>query len=391
MKAALSLLAPDDEFGIDLVHYRDFVSNVPFALELGGSLPSLTLRYETYGTLNADRSNAILVCHALSGDHHVAGRYSPEDREPGWWDDFVGPGRTLDTDRYYVIGVNSIGSCKGSTGPLSINPETGRAYGPDFPQLTLRDFVHAQHLLVRALGVRRLYAVIGGSMGGMQALLWATDFPGEAQNAVALACGTRLPIQLVAINEIARNAIMSDPQWQGGHYTPGAEPKTGLALARMVGHITYCSATSMERKFGRRRQTKAISGSKARAITSVAADRGPYDIEFEVESYLNFQSKKFAEHFDANAYLGLIKAVDRFDLTASNPLEKVFAPVRARVRLIGFTSDWLCPPAENRVMLAALRRLGKDATYTEIETDAGHDAFLIPNPELFSAIRAALE
>jgi homoserine O-acetyltransferase len=361
----------------------DFHSPEPFPFEMGGNIPALTLRYETYGTLNAARSNAVLVCHALSGDHHVAGRHHPADPKPGWWDAFVGPGKAVDTDRFFVIGVNCVGGCRGSTGPLSANPATGLPYGPDFPRFTMRDIVRAQRRLVRALGIERLHAVIGGSMGGMQGLVWAVDFPGEVGGVVALACSTRQNAQAIAFNEVARCAIMGDPGWLGGRYAPGAGPRAGLAVARMLGHISYLSAPGMERKFGRRRRPAA-------APTPVLTPRGPHPVEFEAESYLNHQGLAFLERFDANSYLQIIKATDCFDLGENAPLEAVFAPVQARVRLIGFSSDWLYPPAENRRALDALLRAGKDAAYSEIETDAGHDAFLLPNPALFAAIREAL-
>ncbi|MDR3228476.1 MAG: homoserine O-acetyltransferase [Puniceicoccales bacterium] len=363
---------------------QDFISDAPFEFELGGSVPSLTLRYETHGTLNADRSNAILVCHALSGDHHVAGQHTPADRKPGWWDAFVGPGCPLDTERFFIIGVNCVGGCQGSTGPLSPNPATGLPYGADFPQLTMRDMVRAQRLLVRGLGIERLHAVIGGSMGGMQGLVWAVDFPQDTGRVVALACAANQNARAIAFNEIGRVAIMSDPAWRGGHYALGAGPKAGLALARMLGHVTYLSEAGMGRRFGRRAQEGACPA-------NVVVERGPFHAEFAVESYLNYQGLTFTERFDANSYLAITKAADRFDLAAGRSLEAVFAPVRARVCLIGFSSDLLYPPADNHDVLAALLRAGKNATYTELETDAGHDAFLLPTAELFQAIRNGIE
>ncbi|MDR2844950.1 MAG: homoserine O-acetyltransferase [Puniceicoccales bacterium] len=379
-----------------LVHFQEFHTGTPFSFELGGSLPALTLRYETYGTLNAARSNAVLVCHALSGDHHVAGRYAPDDRKPGWWDAFVGPGRPLDTSRFFIIGVNCVGGCQGSSGPVSANLKTGRPYCLDFPQITMRDIVRAQRLLVRELGIERLHAVIGGSMGGMQSLLWAVDYPDEVRNVVALACSTRQSTQAIAFNEIGRNAILRDPDWQGGHYTPGCGPKNGLALARMLGHVTYLSAPGMERKFGRRLQARGDGGgdrSHGDLCRCDSGGRGPFGIEFAVEGYLEYQGRVFVERFDANSYLYITKASDRFDLTESGTLnlEDVFAPVTARVRLIGFSSDWLYPPLENKLAFEALRRAGKNAGCVEIETDAGHDAFLLPSKELFRAIHAGLE
>jgi homoserine O-acetyltransferase len=376
-----------------LVHFQDFHTNAPFSFELGGSVPTLTLRYETYGTLNAARSNAVLVCHALSGDHHVAGRYAPGDRKPGWWDTFVGPGRPLDTSRFFVIGVNCVGGCRGSTGPTSTNPETGRPYGLDFPQITMRDIVRAQRLVVRALGIECLHAVIGGSMGGMQSLIWAIDYPDEVRNAVALACSTRQNTQAIAFNEIARNAIFRDPAWCAGHYAPGAGPKNGLALARMLGHVTYLSASGIERKFGRRRQADVAKGENPDSGSADFRRPPSFGIEFAVESYLEHQGRVFVERFDANSYLYITKASDRFDLTESGTvnLEDVFASVKARVRLIGFSSDWLYPPSENDFAADALRRAGKAVACDLIETDSGHDSFLLPTKSLFGAIRAGLE
>ncbi|MDR1498446.1 MAG: homoserine O-acetyltransferase [Puniceicoccales bacterium] len=363
--------------GVGLVQPKDLVFRAPFEFELGGVIPSFTLRYETYGTLNADRSNAILVCHALSGDHHVAGRHEQGERKAGWWDAFTGPGRALDTERYFVIGVNCLGGCRGSTGPGSENPATGAPYYLDFPQLTMRDMVRAQRELARALGITRLHAVIGGSMGGMQGLVWAVDYPDFVRNVVPLACAARQNPQAIAFNEVGRRAIMGDPRWRNGRYPADDPPRNGLAVARMLGHITYLSPQRVEEKFGRTR-------------TQVASPE-PFGAEFEVESYLTHKGSTFVERFDANAYLYITKAADRFDLAGGAPLESVFAPVKARVTVIGFSSDWLYPPAENHAVADALLRAGKqDTRYVEIETNAGHDAFLLPSKELVNTIRTAI-
>lgn len=378
--------APLEGSDAGLVHSCDHFFDLSFSFELGGSIPAFTLRYETYGNLNTDRSNAILVCHALTGNHHVAGRYSPGETKPGWWNAFVGPGRPLDTTRFFVIGVSCLGGCQGSTGPSSTNPATGSPYGLDFPQLTMRDMARAQHLLMNALGITRLHAVIGGSMGGMQGLLWAVDYPDAVRNVVALACAARQGVQAIAFNEVGRNAIIGDPAWLGGgYYGKGTGPATGLAVARMLGHVSYLSRAGMERKFGRARCMQ--SGNTATYTKNAA----PFASEFEVEAYLRHQGRSFVDRFDANSYLYITKATDRFDLTGGTlPLETIFAPVQARVSVIGFSSDWLYPPEQNQEITNALRRAGKDAHYIEVETDAGHDAFLLPGKALFQAIRQAL-
>lgn len=366
--------APD----VGIVSPGDFVSPAPFRFELGGEIPGFTLRYETYGALNADRSNAVLVEHALTGDHHVAGRHAPDDRKRGWWDSLVGPGKPVDTERFFVIGVNSLGGCRGSTGPDSVNPVTGRPYRLDFPQLTLGDMVRAHALLLDHLGIRRLHAVIGGSMGGMKALLWATLFPDRVARIVVMACSARQNTQAIAFSEVGRNAILLDPEWRGGDYAPGAGPRNGLAVARMMAHITYLSEPSLNRKFGRERHP-------------AAAATNPFGVEFQVESYLRHQGRAFLDRFDANTYLYITKAVDRFDLAHDRPLAEAFTAVTARTLVLGFSTDWLYPPEQNREIARALRDAGKVADYVEIETDAGHDGFLLPNDALHAAVRDFLE
>ncbi|MDR1818360.1 MAG: homoserine O-acetyltransferase [Puniceicoccales bacterium] len=354
--------------------FHDIVFPGTFALELGGALPALTLRYETYGALNAAGDNAVLVCHALTGDHHVAGRYAPDDPKPGWWDGFVGAGRPLDPARFFIIGVNVLGGCRGSTGPCSPNPATGAAYGPDFPEITVGDMVRAQRLLVRALGVRRLHAVIGGSLGGMQGLHWASEFPGEVANVAALACAARQGAQAIAFNVVGRAAIAADAAWQGGRYAPETPPAAGLAVARMLGHITYLCPEKLERRFGRQRRDSGM---------------------FEVESYLRHQGEKFVRRFDANSYATITRATDRFDLAERTGGDLTaaltpFAGQGGRVSMLAFSSDWLYPPAASRAVADAFRAAGGVAEYCELQTDAGHDAFLFPTPELLAAVAAAL-
>ncbi|MDR2981781.1 MAG: homoserine O-acetyltransferase [Puniceicoccales bacterium] len=361
---------------VGLVSFQDHSFSEPFAFDLGGSIPSFNVRYETYGELNQDKSNAILVCHALTGDHHVAGRYSEEDRKPGWWNLLVGPGRPLDTNKYFVIGTNCLGGCQGTTGPGSINPATGAPYYLDFPQLTLRDMVRAQYRLVSALGIKKLHAVIGGSMGGMQALLWGIEYPDAVNRIVALACSARQNAQAIAFNEVGRSAILQDPGWENGRYQKGQGPQVGLAVARMMAHITYLSDQSLERKFGRERRNQDAN------IT-----HDPFGVEFEVESYLRYQGKTFINRFDANSYLYITKANDRFDLSEGRSLEEAFAPMKASALIVGFSSDWLYSPRQNREIALAMLRAGKSASYAEIEMDAGHDSFLLPSTALYRAIR----
>lgn len=370
--------APEGDTGI--TRPADFTHSEPFRFESGGEIPGFTLRYETYGELNADKSNAILIPHALTGDHHVAGRHSPDDKKPGWWDSLVGPGKPVDTRRFFVIGVNALGGCRGSTGPGSTNPATGKPYATDFPALTLADMVRAQEKLITHLGITKLHAVVGGSMGGMKALLWATLFPDRVANIVALACSARQNAQAIGFNEVGRNAILRDAGWAAGRYGngEGEGPRTGLAVARMMAHITYLSNRSLERKFGRERQE------------DTGETKDPFGVEFRIESYLRYQGRAFLDRFDANTYLYITKAVDRFDLAHGRPLHEAFAGVKARTLVVGFSSDWLYPPEQNREIALALVRAGKDASYAEIETDAGHDAFLLPSGALHRAIRRFL-
>ena len=367
-----------DDGEVGFVEYQDFVSDEPFHFEAGGSIPQLTLRYETYGRLNAAKDNAILICHALTGDHHCAGVYSMDERKRGWWNFVVGPGKPIDTSRYFVICSNVIGGCSGSSGPTSINPKTGECYHLNFPKLTIGDMVKAQRLLIDSLGVDKLHAVIGGSMGGMQALQWAIDFPDRLEHYIALACCARHSAQAIAFNDTGRQAILRDPLWKNGDYNLKKQPTHGLSVARMMAHITYLSDAGMEAKFGRKRR-------------SYDEGRELFDVEFEVESYLRYQGKSFATRFDANTYLYLTKALDRFDLHKPDSLENTLSRVKASGLIVGFTSDWLYPPQGNQEIVQALLRLGKEATYAELAMDFGHDSFLVRSPELYSLVQSFLD
>jgi len=355
--------------------FQDFVSKKPFSLELGGELPELTLRYETYGQLSPDKSNAILVPHAISGDHHVAGRYQADDAKPGWWDGFVGPGKAIDTDRFFVIGINCIGGCRGSTGPLSIDPRTGKPYGGYFPEITLGDIVRAQRLVIQHLGIKKLHAVVGGSMGGMQALIWSGDYPEEVGRIAVLAAGLSQSPMAIALNAVSRACVEADSQWRGGHYQAGEGPDSGLAIGRMISHISYLSSAAFDQKFGR---TKVL-GAK------------PNDpVHWQVESYLKHQGDSFVKRFDANSWLRLTRAVDRFDLMSRAASGQLFKKNGPDVLAIGFSSDWLYPTSELRMVVAAATAVGVNAAYLEVVTDAGHDAFLIPHTGLSVRLHAFL-
>ena len=334
-------------------------------LECGRKLGPITLAYETYGQMNADRSNCILIVHALSGDAHVAGRHHPEDPKPGWWDNMVGPGKAFDTTKYCVICSNIIGGCKGSTGPSSINPATGQPYGLDFPMVTISDMVNTQKRLVDHLGIKQLMCVVGGSMGGMQVLQWTVSYPDMVRLAMPIATTARLSAQAIAFDAVGRHAIMADPNFAKGSYYGKAIPSAGLAIARMVGHITYLSDESMHAKFGRDLQDKLTP---------------EYDFvtEFQVESYLNYQGDEFVKRFDANSYLYITKAMDYFDLTQpSGELRKELSVVKAAFLVVSFSSDWLFPSHMSKEIVAALRRNNVDVSYAEIQSAYGHDAFLL--------------
>ncbi len=348
-----------------IVHTQQITFEQELRLQSGATLRPVTLAYETYGTLNADRSNAILICHALSGDAHVAGQHSEQDRKPGWWDEAVGPGKAFDTDRYFIICSNVIGGCSGSTGPSSIDPETGRPYGLSFPVVTVADMVEAQRWLIDALGIPSLLSVTGGSMGGMQAIQWPVSYPDRVRSAIVLASTARTSAQTIALNEVPRQAIYADPNWNRGDYYGKEPPNAGLAVARMIGHITYLSETSMREKFGRRLQER---------------ERYGYDFatEFEVESYLKYHGNRFTTRFDANSFLYITKTIDYFDLSLGHrDLAEAFAAVLAKFLVLSYSSDWLYPPEQSEELVRALLRNGIDASYVEIKSDYGHDAFLL--------------
>ena len=353
----------------------------PFPLECGRSLPSVTQAYAIWGTLNDDRSNAILICHAFSGDARVAS-HNPADLKangPGWWETMVGPGKPIDTNQYAVICANILGSCYGSTGPTSINPMTGIPWGLNFPMVTIGDMVRAQQRLISHLGIRRLHAVIGGSVGGMQVLQWCVDFPDMVRLAIPLATTMRHSALSIAFNEVARQAIMIDPRWCRGSYRPDKQPELGLAVARMIGHITYLSDEAMRRKFGRRLQD--------RSELSFA-----FEPDFQVESSLNHRGHKFVRRFDANALLYITKAADYFDLNqGERPRINSLAGTAIRFLVVAFTSDWLYPAYQSKELVRALKRNGVDVSFCVIDSDCGHDAFLLPNPRLETLINGFLE
>lgn len=350
----------------------------PLPLRSGASIRDYELVYETYGRLNADKSNAVLVCHALNASHHVAGTYAGQDKSEGWWDNLVGPGKPLDTDRFFVIGINNLGSCFGSTGPMHLNPETGRVYGADFPVVTVQDWVDAQARVLDHLGIRRLAAVLGGSLGGMQALDWSLRYPERMGHCIAIATAPSLSAQNIAFNEVARRAIITDPDFHGGHfYAHGVVPKRGLRVARMIGHITYLSDDVMEQKFGRQMRAAELGYSTQ-------------DIEFQIESYLRYQGDKFSEYFDANTYLLITRALDYFDPAREHggDLSRTFAPARCKYLLASFTTDWRFSPARSREIVKALLDNKLDVSYAEIDAPHGHDAFLLEDPRYHGVLRA---
>ena len=353
-------------------------------LQSGASIRDYSLAYETYGTLNADRSNAVLICHALNASHHVAGVYAGQDKSEGWWDNMIGPGKPLDTDRFFVIGVNNLGSCFGSTGPMDTNPDTGRVYGADFPVVTVEDWVNAQARLLDALGINQLAAVMGGSLGGMQALSWTLQYPRRVRHAVVVASAPNLTAENIAFNEVARRAIVTDPDFHGGHfYEYGVLPKRGLRIARMVGHITYLSDDVMNEKFGRELR-EAVTGSVTGYRYSTQ------DVEFQIESYLRYQGDKFSEYFDANTYLLITRALDYFDpaRTHGGDLSAALAAATCKFLLVSFTTDWRFSPKRSREIVKALVANRRDVSYAEIDAPHGHDAFLLDDPRYMAVIRA---
>ena len=351
--------------------------NTHFLCKSGAVLPSYELIYETYGTLNKDKSNAVLVCHALSGHHHVAGYYADDPKNIGWWDTMIGPGKPIDTQKFFVIGLNNLGGCHGSTGPISINPDTGKPYGASFPVVTVEDWVKSQAQLADKLGINQFAAVIGGSLGGMQALQWSLAYPGRVRHVLAIASAPRLTAQNIAFNDVARSAILTDPNFYGGdYYEHGVVPTHGLRLARMLGHITYLSNDAMADKFGRGLRSDNYSYS--------------YDIEFEIESYLRYQGDKFAAYFDANTYLLMTKALDYFDPAReyNDDLNKAFAVAHANFLVLSFTTDWRFAPERSRAIVKALLHNRLKVSYAEITSTHGHDSFLMQHTHYHDVMRA---
>jgi len=357
-----------------------FGTDKPLRLDAGIDLCPFQIAYQTYGTLNAQRSNAILICHALTGDQHAANVH-PVTQKPGWWETMVGPGRPIDTERYFVISPNVIGACMGTTGPASTNPKTGMPWGLDFPVITIRDMVRAQAMLLDYLGIDTLFSMAGGSMGGMQVLQWTTSYPSRVFSALPIACATRHSAQNIAFHEVGRQAVMADPEWRHGRYfAEGTNPRRGLAVARMGAHITYLSDAALHRKFGRKFQDRDN-------LTF------SFDADFQVESYLRHQGSSFVERFDANSYLYLTRAMDYFDLgeDCEGVLANAWKDSPTRFCLISFTSDWLFPTAESRAIVHALNAGGARVSFAEIVTDKGHDAFLLDEPELLAIVRGFLD
>ncbi|WP_418118561.1 homoserine O-succinyltransferase MetX [Variovorax sp. 350MFTsu5.1] len=365
----------------------------PLALRSGASISDYTLAYETYGTLNAERSNAVLVCHALNASHHVAGVYQGQARSEGWWDNMVGPGKPLDTDRFFVIGVNNLGSCFGSTGPMHVNPATGRVYGADFPVVTVEDWVDAQAALLDALGIETLAAVMGGSLGGMQALSWTLQYPERVRHAVVVASAPNLTAENIAFNEVARRAIVTDPDFHGGHfYEHGVVPKRGLRIARMIGHITYLSDDVMNAKFGRILRS-AVEGENNGEVAGADYRYSTQDVEFQIESYLRYQGDKFSEYFDANTYLLITRALDYFDPARNHggKLSAALAQARAKFLLVSFKTDWRFSPARSREIVKALLDNSRNVSYAEIDAPHGHDAFLLDDVRYMGVVRSYFE
>ena len=364
-----------------IAHTQTQTFTQALGLKCGLTLGAYQLAYETYGQLNAQRSNAVLICHALNASHHVAGVYPGQDKSEGWWDNMVGPGKPLDTDRFFVIGVNNLGSCFGSTGPMHVNPETGRIYGADFPVVTVEDWVNSQARLLDALGIQQLAAVMGGSLGGMQALSWTLQYPDRVRHALVIASSPNLNAENIAFNEVARRAIATDPDFHGGHfYAHGVVPKRGLRIARMLGHITYLSDDVMNEKFGRRLLQAADQ----------AYRYSTQEVEFQIESYLRYQGDKFSEYFDANTYLLITRALDYFDPAREfgGDLSAALARAKAAFLLVSFSTDWRFSPARSREMVRALLNNRSAVSYAEIDAPHGHDAFLLEDARYLDLVRS---
>ncbi|HET8705790.1 MAG TPA: homoserine O-acetyltransferase [Pseudomonadales bacterium] len=371
----MPMVIPTNSVGVVVPQFMHF--DQPLQLQSGRVLPEYDLVYETYGQLNAAGDNAVLICHALSGHHHAAGYHSAEDKKAGWWDACIGPGKAIDTRKFFVVCLNNLGGCHGSTGPVSLNPETGKPYGPDFPIVTVKDWVESQARLADKLGISTWAAVVGGSLGAMQAMQWAIDFPARVRHAIIIAAAPKLSAQNIAFNEVARRSIMGDQDFREGHYYEhNTAPKVGLSLARMLGHITYLSDEAMKEKFGRELREDKFSFN--------------FDVEFQVESYLRYQGEVFSENFDANTYLLMTRALDYFDPASEygDDLAKAFARIQAKCFVVSFTTDWRFSPKRSEEIVNALTRAKKPVSYVEVDCPQGHDSFLLDIPryiELFSA------
>jgi len=364
-------------------------------LQSGAALREYSLSYETYGQLNTNKSNTVLICHALNASHHVAGVYAGQDKSEGWWDNMIGPGKALDTNQFFVIGVNNLGSCFGSTGPMHVNPDTGRVYGADFPVLTVEDWVNSQARLLDALGITQLAAVMGGSLGGMQALSWSLQYPQRVRHAVVIASAPNLTAENIAFNEVARRAIVTDPDFHGGNfYQMGVVPKRGLRIARMIGHITYLSDDVMNEKFGRQLRSavrsQVAAGASGQSTTVGAFQYSTQDAEFEIESYLRYQGDKFAEYFDANTYLLITRALDYFDPAREfgGDLAQALRRASANFLLVSFSTDWRFAPKRSREIVKALLDNRRNVSYAEIDAPHGHDAFLLDDARYLGVVRA---
>ena len=361
---------------VGIVKPQKAIFDSPLQLDCGKELKKIELVYETYGSLNERKDNAVLICHALSGDHHAAGFNSPEDKKPGWWDVCIGPGKPFDTNKFFVVCPNNIGGCKGSSGPNTINLETGQLYGPSFPIVTVEDWVNTQNLLGDSLGIKKWACIIGGSLGGMQALQWTISFPEKVQNIISVAAASKLSAQNIAFNEVARQSIINDPDFRDGYYYEhGVIPKIGLSIARMLGHITYLSDDSMRQKFGRDLKEGKLNFS--------------YDVDFQVESYLRYQGKSFVDKFDANTYLLMTKVLDYYDPASrfGGDLSKAFEESISNYLIVSFTSDWRFSPERSQEIVEALVGAKKNVSYSEIEANNGHDAFLMPIPNYLNILK----
>ena len=361
---------------VGIVKPQKAIFDSPLQLDCGKELKKIELVYETYGSLNERKDNAVLICHALSGDHHAAGFNSPEDKKPGWWDVCIGPGKPFDTNKFFIVCPNNIGGCKGSSGPNTVNPETGKLYGPSFPIVTVEDWVNTQNLLGDSLGIKKWACIIGGSLGGMQALQWTISFPEKVQNIISVAAASKLSAQNIAFNEVARQSIINDPDFRDGYYYEyGVIPKIGLSIARMLGHITYLSDDSMRQKFGRDLKEGKLNFS--------------YDVDFQVESYLRYQGKSFVDKFDANTYLLMTKVLDYYDPASrfGGDLSKAFEESISNYLIVSFTSDWRFSPERSQEIVEALVGAKKNVTYSEIEANNGHDAFLMPIPNYLNILK----